>query len=105
MTPAKNDIEKGLITMDAAGTMRRDVVGTLRDRKLPHNFNLTDIQAQCIKAMCHVGNNKAIGAILNLTESEVKVHIRTSLRKLRIKDRTLLAVWAVRNGMDIGFQH
>lgn len=44
-------------------------------------------------------SNKLIARRLELTEATVKVHLKSILRKIRVKNRTQAAVWAIaRNG-------
>lgn len=40
--------------------------------------------------------NKVIARRLSLTESTVKVHLKAILRKIRVKNRTQAAVWAIK---------
>ncbi len=62
--------------------------------------NLSPKHLEVIKALCAVGDNKSIARLLHITEHTVKVHIRTIQLKLKLKNRVLIAVWAVRNGHD-----
>jgi two-component system, NarL family, nitrate/nitrite response regulator NarL len=52
-------------------------------------------------------SNKTIARRLNITEGTVKVHVKGLLRKLRVANRTQLAIWALRQmqagGGDGGF--
>lgn len=66
-----------------------------------NTFGLSKTEIEVVKQLCAVGANKLIGTALGITESTVKVHMRMILRKLGIKNRALLACWAVRNGMDL----
>jgi len=66
-----------------------------------NTFGLSKTEVIVVRQLCNVGPNKLIAASMEITESTVKVHMRKILRKLGIKDRALLAVWAVRNGMDV----
>ncbi len=43
--------------------------------------------------------NKQIAARLQLAEQTVKFHVTSITRKLRLFNRTEVAVWAVRNGL------
>lgn len=61
---------------------------------------ISKTELEIIRHMCAVGSNKMIAIAMDITENTVKVHVRNILRKLEIKDRTLLAVYAVRKGMD-----
>lgn len=49
--------------------------------------------------------NKVIAGQLNITESTVKVHIKTILRKLGVHNRTQAALWAMKNGLSDAAEH
>lgn len=44
-------------------------------------------------------SNKMIARKVNITEATVKVHVKTILRKIRVRNRTQAAVWAMSNGI------
>ena len=44
--------------------------------------------------------NKRIASDLRITESTVKVHLKTILRKLGVNNRTQAALWAIKNGLN-----
>ena len=48
--------------------------------------------------------NKAIAIRLNITEATVKVHIKTVFRKIRVRNRTEAAIWALSNGYHSGME-
>jgi DNA-binding NarL/FixJ family response regulator len=50
-------------------------------------------------------SNKVIALRLCITESTVKVHMKSILRKLRLKSRVAAAVWALENGKGNGHDH
>ena len=72
---------------EAAGTLDEgpaaDVVGSLSRRELAILRNLTE-----------GASNKMIALKLVITESTVKVHMKSILRKLRLQNRTQAAMWA-----------
>ena len=41
--------------------------------------------------------NKVIGQRLSITEATVKVHVKAILRKIRVKNRTQAAIWAIKH--------
>jgi two-component system nitrate/nitrite response regulator NarL len=47
-------------------------------------------------------SNKAIGRKINAAEGTVKVHVKAILRKIRARNRTQAAIWAMNNGSLIG---
>jgi two-component system nitrate/nitrite response regulator NarL len=42
-------------------------------------------------------SNKAIARTCHLAESTVKIHLKTILRKIRVRNRTQAAIWALQN--------
>jgi DNA-binding NarL/FixJ family response regulator len=54
---------------------------------------LTPRQSQVLKLICHRGlSNKAIGNILKITESTVKIHTSAILKRYGVKNRTQLVL-------------
>jgi two-component system nitrate/nitrite response regulator NarL len=57
---------------------------------------------QLILAMLVPGSsNKVIARRLGITESTVKVHMRSIMQKIRASNRTQAAIWATKNGIVI----
>jgi two-component system, NarL family, nitrate/nitrite response regulator NarL len=52
---------------------------------------------------CLIGgdSNKTIARKIQITEANVKVHIKAILRKIRVQNRTQAAIWAMNNGPSI----
>ncbi len=51
----------------------------------------------------HLANglsNKEIARLLGIVDGTVKIHVRNVQRKLKLKNRTQIAVWAVENGLQ-----
>jgi DNA-binding NarL/FixJ family response regulator len=56
-------------------------------------LSLTPRQTQVLKLICHRGlSNKAIGNILKISESTVKIHTSAILRRYGVKNRTQLVL-------------
>lgn len=54
---------------------------------------LTPRQSQVLKLVCHRGlSNKAIGNILKISESTVKIHISAILKRYGVRNRTQLVL-------------
>lgn len=54
---------------------------------------LTPRQSQVLKLICHRGlSNKAIGNILKISESTVKIHTSAVLKRYGVKNRTQLVL-------------
>lgn len=55
--------------------------------------DLTPRQSQVLKLICHRGlSNKAIGNILKISESTVKIHTSAILKRYGVKNRTQLVL-------------
>lgn len=76
--------------------MERIVKDRLKNKKNSKDadiINLTPRQEQILNLICSKGcSNKMIGKILNLSESTVKLHVGTVLKKYGLKNRTQLVL-------------
>lgn len=63
------------------------------------NFDLTERETDLIKLICEGYDNKEIAAKLFLAEGTVRNGISRLLDKLQLKDRTQLAVFAIKNNI------
>ena len=59
---------------------------------------LTEREAQVLRLIAEGRSNRQIAKALVISEKTVKNHVTSILRKLRVKDRTQAAVWALRSG-------
>jgi DNA-binding NarL/FixJ family response regulator len=59
---------------------------------------LTPRQCQVLKWLAQAKSNKAIGRLVNLSESTVKAHLNAILRKTNTQNRTQAAIWAIKHG-------
>ncbi len=65
----------------------------------PKNFDLTDREVDFLRLICDGCDNKEIAAQLFLAEGTVRNGISRLLEKLKLKDRTQLAVFAIKNNI------
>lgn len=74
----------------------------IKQQKDLHNLNihLTSRERDILKLVAGGYDNKEIAAALCLAEGTVRNQISKLLEKLNLKDRTQLAVYAVKNGLD-----
>lgn len=82
-----------MITAEWAGAEDNESVGFDKD---------VDFSARAFEVIrCLAGgqSNKLIARNLDITESSVKVHLKSILRKLELANRTQIALWAVSNGI------
>jgi two-component system nitrate/nitrite response regulator NarL len=61
--------------------------------------SLSHREIDIIRHIADGESNKAIARNLMITESTVKVHLKTILRKLGLINRTQAAIWALNNGL------
>ncbi|HRR76188.1 MAG: response regulator transcription factor [Ruminococcus sp.] len=65
----------------------------------PKDFGLTERELDLIRLICDGADNKEISAKLFLAEGTVRNGISKLLEKLNLKDRTQLAVFAIKNNI------
>ena len=65
----------------------------------PKNFDLTEREIDFIRLICEGCDNKEIASQLFLAEGTVRNGISRLLEKLKLKDRTQLAVFAIKNNI------
>lgn len=65
----------------------------------PRNFDLTEREIDFLRLICDGCDNKEIAAQLFLAEGTVRNGISRLLEKLKLKDRTQLAVFAIKNNI------
>ena len=63
------------------------------------NFDLTDREIDLLRLICEGADNKEIASKLFLAEGTVRNGISKLLEKLGLKDRTQLAVFAIKNNI------
>lgn len=59
---------------------------------------LTSRELEVLTLIAHGRTNRQIAQALVVSEKTVKNHVTSILRKLKLKDRTQAAVWAIRSG-------
>jgi len=75
----------------------------LKNQKNGHTvdcFRLSDRELEIAKLLANGDSNKLIARHLDITEATVKVHLKAILRKLKLANRTQVAVWALNNGFS-----
>ena len=61
--------------------------------------NLSAREVDILRCLVDGEPNKVISRRLNIADATVKVHIKAILRKLRVRNRTQAAIWAVSRGL------
>jgi two-component system nitrate/nitrite response regulator NarL len=76
-----------------------ETIGSLRSKSPvldpTHSRILTCRELAILRCLMDGNPNKVIARKLEIAEATVKVHIKTILRKIRVKNRTQAAVWGV----------
>ena len=62
-------------------------------------LQLTDRQQAILRCLCRGDSNKLIARNFDIAESTVKIHVKSILRKIHVKNRTQAAIWAIQNGL------
>ena len=65
------------------------------------DLNLSARELQILRCLVTGHSNKIIARQLLITESTVKAHVKTVLRKLRVTNRTQAAIWAFTRGLEM----
>lgn len=75
---------------------------TEETRSSPVSDLLSEREKQILQGIARGESNKAIARRLAITESTVKVHVKTILRKVNARNRTQAAVWAMGHLAGLG---
>jgi len=65
---------------------------------LRNHPGLSEREAQMLDGLVKGHANKVIARVCDISEATVKVHMKSILRKIRVKNRTQAAIWAMANG-------
>ncbi|KQX20052.1 hypothetical protein ASD39_09170 [Sphingomonas sp. Root50] len=60
---------------------------------------LSDREVEVLRELGKGCANKTIARRLGISEATVKVHVKATLRKLQVANRTQAAIWAMQNGL------
>lgn len=60
---------------------------------------LSKRETDVLRRLVHGHSNKAIARELGITDATVKVHLKSSLRKIGASNRTQAAIWALKHGL------
>ena len=63
--------------------------------------HLSDREAQVLRCLVNGDSNKLIARKLDITESTVKVHLKSILKKTEAGNRTQAAIWALKRSSDL----
>lgn len=89
-----------MVISDRLTTLLAEALQNKRTKKGPDISSLTPREKQIIKLISAGLPNKLIARKLSITEGTVKVHVKHLLKKLHLRSRVEVAVWAVQEGLD-----
>ena len=92
---SEHDFLKGEISAERI----RDASPSIKIDDVPR---LSEREKRVLQLLVEGASNKAIGRKINAAEGTVKVHVKAILRKIRARNRTQAAIWAMNNGSLIG---
>lgn len=64
------------------------------------DHNLTPRESEILECLLDGHSNKVIAHGLGITESTVKIHMKSLLRKINVQNRTQAAIWAMESGFS-----
>lgn len=67
-------------------------------KKMDHK--LTGRESEILECLLEGESNKLIARRLDITESTVKIHMKSLLRKINVQNRTQAAIWAIEAGFS-----
>jgi two-component system, NarL family, nitrate/nitrite response regulator NarL len=71
--------------------------------QIEEKSQLSGREAAILHGLVQGASNKVIAFQLKITEATVKVHVKAILRKIRVKNRTQAAIWALKcQGLSMG---
>jgi len=76
-----------------------EILSSLKSRPPNPNIDLTPREQQVLRHIAYGLSNEEISESMKISIETVKEFVSGILRKLRVKDRTQAAVWAVREGV------
>lgn len=82
-----------------AGMLTRDILNQ-RSTTTPggNDYGLSDREIETMQCLLWGESNKLIARRMRITEATIKVHIKSLLRKINVRNRTQAAIWAHRHG-------
>lgn len=77
-----------------------EIGGTSQGGARREDYNLTMRESEILECLLDGHSNKAIAGRLEITESTVKIHMKSLLRKINVQNRTQAAIWAMETGFS-----
>jgi two-component system nitrate/nitrite response regulator NarL len=80
----------------AAAVVREEPQQAVSNGLTEQKLQLSGREARILSSLVQGASNKMIAYQLQITEATVKVHVKAILRKIRVKNRTQAAIWALK---------
>jgi two-component system nitrate/nitrite response regulator NarL len=87
----EKDLSRHVLVQERPATLSTD------DPPVNGDARLSTRELEILSYIAAGNSNKLIARSCNLAESTVKIHLKAILRKIRVRNRTQAAVWAVQN--------
>ncbi|MBB5320083.1 two-component system response regulator NarL [Marinobacter oulmenensis] len=93
-----------MVISDRLTTLLAEALRSNRSRQAsrPDFDSLTPREKDILRLIAEGLSNKMIGRKLNISDGTVKVHVKHLLKKLNLRSRVEVAVWAVEEGFHRG---
>jgi len=89
-----------VVISDQLSSLLAQALQSNQAKNTPGSASLTPREKQIIKHIAAGFPNKVIARKLKITEGTVKVHVKHLLKKLNLRSRVEVAVWAVQEGKN-----
>jgi two-component system nitrate/nitrite response regulator NarL len=102
-TVLPSEFIKDVVIKELAGIQDSTLETRATDRPdgpAPPNCNLSSREAAILRYLVDGFSNKNIARKLVITEATVKVHVKAILHKIRAKNRTQAAIWAMKHPLN-----
>jgi two-component system nitrate/nitrite response regulator NarL len=93
------------LALALAGYLRGHPAALQQSSIIDADLQFTERELVILKGLANGLPNKVIAKSLAITEATVKVHVKTVFRKIRAKNRTQAAVWALKNINGSSIEH
>ena len=93
--------ELGLASKNPAPSSHTEIDAIDRTNSLRIAHGLSQREDEILKSVVRGHSNKMIARACGVTDSTIKVHMKSILRKIRVANRTQAAVWALKRGYGV----
>lgn len=87
-----------LVAVALQADSRHDAPASRDPRRMPA---LSEREIEVLEFLVHGESNKTIANRLNIAEATIKVHLKSILRKIQVRNRTQAEIWAMERGVGV----